>query len=121
MAAATVRVRGLRETQRALNQVNRRAARAVRERLKKAAEPVAVSARERLSRYQGSSVQTISPRASGGNVFVTQRKKRVTGLRPDFGSLTMREALIPALHEHEDELVQEVEEALDDLGRLAGF
>lgn len=121
MAAATVRVKGLRETVRALNKVNRSVAREVREELKRAAEPVAGRARRKLSRYRGASLGTIGPRARGGAVFVTQRARKVTGRRGDFGAIQMREGLVPALDEGREEVMRDVEAALDRLGRSAGF
>lgn len=119
-SGATLRVRGLREVQLALNKVNRGAAKTVRDELKRAAEPVAADARERLSRYEGASTNTISPRATGGNVFVTQRARKVTGQRPDFGRLQMV-LLEESLEAHEGEIVDRVEDALDRLSSSAGF
>lgn len=121
MAQATVRVTGLRETLSALNKINREAAKTVRNELKTAAEPVAATAREKLSRYPGASVKTIGPRAVTRGVYVTQRARKVTGLRGDFGALQMRRVLIPALAEHEDSIVKEVDDALSRLARSAGF
>lgn len=121
MAKETVRIRGLRETIRALNRVNKQVAKQVRDELKRAVEPVAASARDRVGRYPGASTSTIGPKATTRSVFVTQRKRKVTGLRPDFGSLQMREGLLPALAEHEDDIVGQVEDALDRLTRTAGF
>lgn len=119
--ASTLRVKNLRETLRALQKVNKDAGKTIRDDLKEAAEPVASTARAKLSRYVGASVGTIGPRASVRGVFVTQRARKVTGRRADFGALQMRRVLIPALEEHEDEVVDAVEDALDRLGRSAGF
>lgn len=121
MAAATVRVKGLRELMRALNKVNKEAAKTVRAELIKAATPIAVSARSKISRYAGASTSTIGPRASVKGAFVTQRASKVTGVRGDFGVLQMRVGLEPALEEREDETVLAVEQALDRLGVRAGF
>ena len=121
MAAATVRVRGLRETQRALQKVNKEAAKTVRDALKEATEPVASDARSRLSRYAGASVGTIGPRATNRGVFVTQRARKKTGKRGDFGVLQMQEVLVPALEEHEGEIVERVDDALERLARSARF
>jgi hypothetical protein len=121
MAGATVRIKGLTELNRALALVNSRAAKTVRDELGRSAEPVAATARSKLSRYAGASVGTIGPRTFMGGVAVTQRAGKVSGLRPDFGSLQMREVLIPALEEHGDEIVRDVEFALDRLGNSAGF
>lgn len=121
MAAGTVRVRNLRETQRALSNVSKESAKELRDALKKAAEPVAQTARSKLSRFPGASVRTVGPRVAARGVFVTQRARKVSGLRPDFGRLQMLEVLEPALDEHTDDVVEAVEDALDRLGRKEGF
>lgn len=120
MAAGTVQVEGLRELQRALDKVNRDAKKRVNGALLEAAKPVSDTARAKVSRYSGAAYQRISPRARVGLVVVEDRARKVTGLRPDFGSLIMRR-LDESLEEHEDEVRREVEKALDKLGREAGF
>jgi hypothetical protein len=121
MAEATVRVRGLAETQRALRKVNKEAAKEVRDALKTAAGPVVSTAKLKLGVYPGASVGTIGPKVTMRSVFVTQRARKVTGLRPDFGRLQMTHVLEPALDEHVDDVVDEVEDALENLGRREGF
>lgn len=121
MASAAVRLDGFRELNRALNKINRQAAGGFRNELKPAAEPVAATARSRLSRYPGASLSTIGPRSVTAGVFVTQRARKVTGRRPDFGGIVMRVGLLPALDEHADDVVKAVEDALDRLGRREGF
>jgi hypothetical protein len=119
--AARVSVRGYRETVRALDTINRDAKKAVLRSLALAAEPVAADARQKLGRYAGASLTTIRPRATVRGVFVTQMKRKVTGLRGDFGSIQMREGLLPALDENEGKIIVEVELALDRLGASQGF
>lgn len=118
---ATLRVENLREFLRAVNKIDRGEKKAIKDTLAEAAQPVAATARQRLSRYAGASLTTIGPRVVTAGVFVTQRARKVTGKRGDFGALQMREGLIPALAEHEDDVVEALEDALDDLGRSAGF
>ena len=120
MASATVRLRNYRETMRALDKVNKGAAKAMKAELVKAAVPVITTVRQKLTRYRGTSLNTIGPRASVKGVFVTQRARKVTGQRPDFGRL-QQAALEESLAEHEDETVREVERALDRLADSAGF
>lgn len=119
-SAATVRVTGLSETLRALNLVNKAAKGVVRTELGRAVEPVAQLARERIGRYQGASVGTIGPRVTTSSVFVTQRAKKRTGLRGDFGVIQMGH-LFDAWGEHDTQVVGDVEDALDRLTRTAGF
>jgi hypothetical protein len=111
-----VRVRGVREVVRAFRQLDRDAGKAVQARLAKAADPVAQSARDKLTRYRGASLGTIRPRATAtGRVFVTQRARKRTGKRGDFGALQMTHGLMPALEEHRPDVIRELEHALDDL------
>lgn len=117
MAAArgkyTVHVKGYREANRALQQVDKDTAKYVLDGLKDAAKPIADDANRRLDRYQ--SVGPIVARASRSGVFIRQSKRKKTGLRSDFGALQMRTGLIPAAEDGERELVERVDDAL---GRL---
>lgn len=118
MPAETIRVKGYKEAARALGRVNKDAKLALFKGLRDAAEPIAQDARSRLARYQGLQTSTIRPSARVTGVFVVQRAKKRTGLRPDFGSLQMRAGLIPALAEHGDDIIDEVEDAFAALIRL---
>lgn len=88
----------------------------VRDRLRKVAEPVLKDARVKLSAYDARSASRlgISVRRTG-MVAVEQRLRRTTGAHPQFGALQMAEALMPALDENTDDVVQEFEKALDDI------
>ena len=121
MAADTIRVRGYRETSSALYRVNRGARVALAAGLKAAAEPIAADARSRLSGYGGMKTNTIRPRATTQGVYVTQAAKKVTGRRPDFGSLQMVKGLIPAAYGRQDDIVTKVEEAFLVLTKTEGF
>lgn len=118
--AGTVTVSGLNETLRALNQIKRGAHRRVLGGLMEAAEPVRRDWVGRLAPYQGVSSGTIGPKMTTKGVFVTQRARKTTGARPDFGGLQMRHGL-SALFENYDETVKLTEKALDELTREAGF
>jgi hypothetical protein len=120
MAAGTVRLKGYRETIRALEQIKRGAGKAMLGGLKDAAEPVRQEWISRLQRYQGASTSTIGPKVLTRGILVTQRARKRTGLRGDFGSLQMRHGLA-ALFDKQDETVKAVEKALDDLTREEGF
>lgn len=117
----TVRVRGLTQTIRAFSVLEKGVRAEILGELRSIAEPVARDAQEKLSGYAGISLGTIGPRTSVRGAFVTQRARKVTGRRPDFGSLQMRKGLIPALEEHADDIEPAVGEALDRLTRAAGF
>lgn len=120
MPAQTVRLRGYRETMRALQKVDKDTAKVVRDELINAGEGVASDARGRISRYSGARAHQIGPRATNRGVFVTQRAKKVSGKRGDFGALQMAH-LLEALADNEDEVIEGVEDAFDRLIRHHGF
>ena len=111
--AETVRVKGLRELQRDLRKVEKGLRKEVDASLKLAAEPVVEQARANLARYAGAKLNTIKPRVNTGRVYVRQNARKVTGKRPDFGSLQMRVGLIPALQERQGEVIRIMEDQLD--------
>lgn len=115
MASGTVHVRGLAELQRDLGKVSKQAEKSVRDGLKHAAVPVLEAAKQNEGRWRGSKPGSIGIRATRRSVFVTQRARKVSGLRRDFGALQMREAFIPALEENAAEVSQLVEHELGNL------
>ena len=116
--AAGIKIHGLKELNRALNNIERKD---LGQELKEAAEPVVSSAKGKVTRFQGSSPGTIRAKRTGLRVFVEQSKAKVTGKRGDFGSLQMRTVLEPALAENETEVFGNVEQALNRWGREEGF
>lgn len=117
----TVHVKGYREVVRALNRVDSETKKTLLKGMKDAAEPIATDARQKLSRFAGLSTSTIAPRAVTNGVYVTQRAKKRTGQRPDFGSLQMQVGLIPALEDNADDIEDRVDAALGALIRREGF
>lgn len=109
----TLRVKGYREVNRALQRVDNGTRRAVLDGLKEAAGPVASDANRRLDRFQG--IGPVVARATSSGVFIRQSKRKKTGKRSDFGALQMRDGLIPAAESGEREMVDRVDNAL---GRL---
>lgn len=120
MAAGTVRLHGLQEVNRAFNRIDRAVVSEVKDELKKVAEPIAAESRSRISRYRGASTGTIKSAATMKGVVVRQSIRKRSGLRPDFGALQMRH-MLGALFDHEDDVVNGVEDLLDWLGRKEGF
>lgn len=114
-------VKGYRETDRAFRKLSKELSGEFRQEMMEAAEPIAAEARGRLSRYSGASVATVHPVALAKGVVVRQDARKVTGKRPDFGSLQMRKALIPALSDNEEKVINGLERALDRLTNEAGF
>lgn len=119
--ASTVRVRGYRETARAFNRMSGALGPTLTAGLKEAAEPVAREAQSLVSQYAGAKTSTIGPRVSVRGVYVTQRARKKTGLRADFGALQMTRAFIPALEHHVDEVEAGAARALELVERLGGF
>lgn len=120
MPVGTVRMVGLRETRRAFRRMSGGLDVAMRAALREAAWPVARAARAR-EHWDGASVGTIGPIVRARGVAVTQRKRKVTGLRPDYGALQMTEAFIPALEENAGAVELAAEGAIDTIERLGGF
>jgi len=118
--AATVRVSGLREVNRAFKRIDASVVAEVKDELKKLAEPVAADSRERIGHYAGASTSTIKPYPTMKGVVVRQAQKKKTGKRGDFGALQMGH-LMSSLDDHEDQIVEGVEDLLDWLGRKEGF
>ena len=91
--------------------------------LEETAEKVAESSREKISRYQGASLDTIKPsaRITPTKASVYQNKRKVTGLRGDFGSLQMRKGLVPALEENSEPFVQGLEKMIGEVALITGL
>jgi len=89
--------------------------------LLEAAGPVAREAQSLVAQYEGAKTTTIAPRVTTKGVYVTQRARKKTGLRADFGALQMVTAFIPALEHHVDEVEAGAERALTVIERLGGF
>jgi hypothetical protein len=118
--AGTVKINGLNELLRSLNKIERGAHKRVMGGLLLSAEPVRRSWIGKLSRYEGVSTSTITPKMTTKGVFITQRARKRTGRRGDFGALQMRHGLA-ALFEEADNTTKAVEKALDELTEEAGF
>jgi hypothetical protein len=121
VAKETVRVKGLREVQRAFREVDKDIAKEIRERLRGVGSIVQQGAAQLLAPISPASAQSFKVRVRQRGVAVEQSKGRTTGLRPDFGVLQMNRALLPALDAHGSEVERKLEEMLDDLDRKAGF
>jgi hypothetical protein len=118
--SARVHLKHYSSTMRALQSVDKGTAKTIKDELKQAGETVAEEARRRISVYPGARTAQIGPRATNRGVFVTQRARKVTGQRGDFGALQMGH-LIDALDEKEDDVIRGVEAAFDRLADRHGF
>lgn len=119
MARATVRVRGLKEFQRALAKTSPGDLRkGLNREIRQAGQVVADDARARFSGISPRSAAGFRPRTKGyGRAVVEQRLRRTTGKRGDYGALQMRRALLPALGAKRNEVLRNLEEMLDRLLR----
>ena len=122
MAVGEVRVRGLRELHAALKRYDVEVKKDFEKELREAGKLVAASARSKFSAIDARSAAGFRPRVRGfGRVVVEQRLGRTTGLRPDFGSLQMRRALLPAMREEEPQVIAAIDDLLGRVGREEGF
>ena len=113
MASGAIRVKGLREFQRACSASDKALKKNVRDNLRKAGDIVKDEARSRFSRYDARSAAGYRTAVRTRGVAVQQRLGRTTGKRPDYGSLQLRVALQPALETKRSAVEQEFEQMLD--------
>lgn len=119
---AGVKVHGLREVNAAFGKIDKKLRAELGNDLKEAAAPVVKETRRIESgRWRGASLGTIRAKRSGLRVFVEQSQKKTTGQHPEFGSLQMREALIPALKDQTPQVFREVDQVLNRYANIAGF
>lgn len=113
--AGSVKVKGLRELQRAAAKSDKDTRTGVRRSLEHVARPVAEDARQRFSEIDPRSAAGFRPRVRPGRLVVEQRRRRTTGQHRQFGALQMTEALLPAAHAGEEQVEQAFERMLDDI------
>jgi hypothetical protein len=113
-----VKVKGLRELHRALKKYDSDLKPELESRLLDAGRIVQDEARNLFSVIDTRSAMGFRARLKGfGRVVVEQRRRKTTGQHPEFGSLQMRRALIPAVSDSETKVMNEMEDLLDDLWR----
>lgn len=122
MAAETIHVKGLREARSALKRYDREVSLGTDRALRAAAQLVADDATSRFSAIDARSASGYRPRTRGfSSVVVEQRLRKTTGQHPEYGSLQMRKALLPALAENEDRVVEALDSMLTTLAFKEGF
>lgn len=114
--SGTLAVRGLAPMIRDFDKLSRDGlSHPLRSELKRLAEPVARTARHRADE-EGYGCKTVTGLQAGvryATAVVRQQNRKTTGKHPEFGDLQMRKVLLPALREHEPEIVAGVEKLLD--------
>lgn len=104
---------GLREMLRAAKDAGTATNVEVREALRKTGEIVRADAAPRLAKYSTRSAAGLKVRVRQRGVGVEQSLRKTTGERPDYGSLQMRKALLPAVAKTEPQWEAEFDKALD--------
>src|SRR5262245_4834528 len=125
MAGTEVRVTGLREMNAALRKLDRASAKAVRDEIKSAGEPV----RREAEGMAVAHIRRIGPEWSqfrlgmtSRDVYIAPRRRRRRGSpRPNLAVLLVERAMKPAAERHRQEIVQRVSRAMDILIRRFGF
>lgn len=117
----SVRVENYRETMRALNKVDKGIRDLFKDAFKEVGQPIAEDVAQRLVGFQGISLGTIGPKVTTKGMFITQRKRKVTGKRGDFGSLQMTRGFLPAAEDNQDRVDEELEKVFERLADSAGF
>ncbi len=86
--------------------------------LKNAGDKVRAEAQERFNIYDPKSAAgyRVYLRAGGARVDVEQSIGRTTGAHPEWGSLQMRQALIPSLSDKQEELFAAADRMIEKLG-----
>jgi hypothetical protein len=125
MANATIRVKGLKELDRAFKAMDKELQKELRAELKQAAEPVRDLAEQKAT----AGIRNIGPQwgqmklgVTARSVYVAPKARRHGGSpRPNVGLLLMEKAMFPALDENEEKVERGVEELIDRLARKNGF
>jgi hypothetical protein len=87
----------------------------VRAALAKSGEIVQADAVPRMAKYSTKSAAGFKVRVRQRGVSVEQSLLKTTGLRPDWGALQMRKALLPAVERKFPQVEAEFEKALDEI------
>lgn len=111
--SSTYRVNGMREFLRATDRAGKETKKEVRAAFRKVGEVIRVEAARNFESIDPHSASGYRTRVRQRGVAVEQSLRRVTGLRPDYGALQMREALLPAVEDKADEVVDEFNDAMD--------
>jgi hypothetical protein len=90
----------------------------VREAFREAGDIVKVDAVPRLAKYSTKSAAGFKVRVRQRGVAVEQSLLKTTGKRPDWGSLQMRKALLPAVTKTMPELEAEFVKAIDKVATI---
>lgn len=128
--SSAIEVKGLDELVRSFAKVDKALGREVRDAIRDAGEFVRVDAQERAVE-RIANIRQVGPggqdwsrmrlgTTAGAIVYIVPRSKRRAGSRrPKFGTLLMRDAMIPALETNRAEIAKEVERAIENIHQNA--
>jgi len=112
---ATVVVRGYREMMKASLLADRVTRKEMRDSFRKVGDLVRSQAQARFTPIDQKSARGYRTRVRQRGVIVEQSLRRTTGKHsPQYGILQMRRALLPSLESNEDEVMREMERAIND-------
>ncbi len=89
----------------------------VRDAFRDVGKVVRTAAEVKFVRFDVNTAQHFKVVVRQRGVSVEQTLRKTTGLRPDFGALQMKKALIPALDENQGEVENRMELALERVAR----
>lgn len=112
-ARGGLKVHGYREFQRALVLLEPAARRELRSAFRDVGEGVRTNARDRFEDTSEKSARGYRTVVRTRGVEVEQSLRKTTGTRPDWGTIQMREALLPALDEEHPEIEERMQKAMD--------
>ena len=118
MANETIRLHGYREFMRVTRKAERETKGKIDARMREAGDIVRADAYQRFQRYDEKSASGFRVRARVGGIFVEQKLRKTTGQHPEYGELQLSRALEPALVSKENEVVANLEKALDELADI---
>jgi hypothetical protein len=117
VAQEALRVTNLKEIRKAFRRLDADTKKQLQRELKLVAEPVAETARQLAGRFGLYTASGIRARSSVGVAYVQQSRRKTTGQHPQFGALQMRQVLLPAVRQHERQILEDVNQVLERLAR----
>jgi hypothetical protein len=109
----TVAVRGYRELAKASLLADRALRKEMRDTFRSVGEPVRSEAAIRFSTIDARSAAGYRIRVRQRGVIVEQSLRKTTGKHPEYGSLQMRRALLPAMVDNEAETARQMNQAVN--------
>lgn len=111
--AGSLRLSGYKQFLKAADRAGKDAKREVRAAFRDVGDVVRIAAERDFARYDARTAAGFKVRVRQRGVAVEQSLRKTTGLRPDFGALQMRKALLPALDDNAGVVEARMEKALD--------